>query len=581
MAKEVFESAMVIGAAGHTGEMIVRSLAPITRVDAIVKKTRRFFPPNVRVFSRIDTAFLREPEAVIVATPNPLDIVLKEIAEASKRPPVLVLTSNGVIVPRALEILGDRPDIPIVRGCIFTTVGRNEQGGLVHGPKRIALSQVRGADAAEKAQDLFEAGRFETVIVPDPKSLEWTKLLANLVGSTGAVTGLGPKETFSDKELYELEQKAIRDRLAILEASGIPFADIPWVKQMLLIPKVPSVGRGFVADKVAKSRNNRPPAAAKQIKGGERRVEASGHYHKKIIDLGRKFGLRSTLDEAIFESLMRHERGGMDLKEMNEEARRALLLDVYRHEAYQVHRESSPLITAVAEGLTRIATRKYEALGGYHIFEVLDSLRRGRSVVFAANHLSHADHPELVRGIKERMGPEFDEYNLLIVAGMLYRNDLIMRVLDKTYPHLTVSTLTEEAADEEKWKSQMVNRRSGKVAEDCLKDPTMLVVYYEGSRSRNGKLQKAKPGASGYSLHPNIELVVPVAIQGTDSIWRPGNKFFRLGEASVEFGKPIKRDEIKALAEDLPRNLRDEFMSGYVMRRIAQMLPEEQRGFYS
>lgn len=590
MAREVFKSAVVIGAAGHIGQLLVTSFAGVASIEAVVNETVRGFPHCVTVSRSIGSSLDKSPEAVILTTPNPLDKLLKQIADESRKPTVLVMTSNGIIVPKALEILEEKPDISMVRGCIFTTVGRDNEGRLIHGKKRIALSHIdrggksvyeHGTNGLEKAQALFELGGFETVIVPDSISLEFTKVFANLVAATGSITGFGPRETFNDRDLFVLEQQAIRDRLAILKAAGISLADIPWVKQIPLIPSIPDLGRRFVSDKVAKGRNNCPPAAAAQIEEGALVVEASRHYHKPIVDLGRQVGLRSPVDEAVFKILMRHEREGLDLKAMKEEDRKKILLGVYGLETYQVHRRSTPLVTALAEGITRLATKKYEALGGYYIYDALNSLRRGKSVVFAANHLSHADHPELVRGIKERMGPEFDEYNLLIVAGMLFRNDLIMRILDRTYPHLTVSTLRADATDEEKWMSQIINRRSGKVAEEILYDPTMVIVYYEGSRSRNGKLQKAKPGASGYSLHPNVELLIPAAIRGTNSIWRPGNKMFRLGEASVEFGASIKTEYLKALADDLPRNQRDEFMSDYVMRSIAQMLPEEQRGFYS
>lgn len=590
MAREIFKSAVVIGAAGHIGQLLVGSLAGVARVEAVVKDTVRGFPHDVVVSRSIGNSLDRGPEAVILATPNPLDNVLKQIADASRRPSVLVMTSNGIIIPEVLEILEERPDISIVRGCIFTTVGRDEQGDLLHGQKRIALSHVdrggrsayeHGTNGLEKAQALFELGGFETVVVPDSKSLEFTKVLSNLVGATGSITGFGPRETFRDRDLFELEQQAIRDRLAILEAAGISFADIPWVNQMLLIPRIPDLGRWYVADKVAKGRNNRPPAAAVQIEEGSKKVESSRSYHKPVIELGREVGLRSPIDEAVYEILMRHERGGLDLKAMGPREKRELLMEISGLETYQVYRESSSVVTAVAEGLTRVATRKYEERGGHHIYEALESLKAGKSVIFAARHLSHADHPEIVRAIKKYMGDEFDNYGFMIVAGMLYRNDFLMRLADRTYPHLTVSTLQEDPTDDEKWRAQIINKRSGRVAEKSLYDPTILIVYYEGSRSRDGRLQKAKPGASGYSLHSNVELVFPVAIQGTGSIWRPGDKLPRFGNASVEFGKPINTQHLKDAASSLPRNERDAFMSELVMREIAKMLPFEQRGFYS
>lgn len=587
MTKEI-SSVAVVGAAGHIGEMLIRSFAPYVRVEAVIRNTRPDFPRGVLISDSLNLTLSRKPDVLVLAMPHPVDAVFKEIAESSTRPRVLVATQNGILVPKAQEVFGKDSEMAFIRACVFTTAGRDREGNLRHGVKRVALAQVQLKDQDEgrlkKVVELFEKGGFSTVVVPDPKSLEETKLFANLVGATGAVTGLGPWETFTDPEIYKLEQRAIRDRMAILKAAGIPLADIPWINQATLIPRVPRIARFVVAGKVAKSRNNRPPAAVVQIERGMRRLEATGQYQKPIIDLGKKVGLRSEVDEAVYDVSKRHERGGsegFDLASMEPAERRQLLLKVTALESMEVFRNVSPLVNFAAEGLARIITRGFVAKGGKYIPDVIRSLEAGKSVIVAPRHLSHADHPVLVRALKEIMGKDFSKYQLTIVAGMLFNGDPLTRILNRGYPNVTVWTLPEEPSNDEKWMANIINRRSREVSEKRLGEGGIFIVYPEGSRSRDGKLQKAKPGASGYALHPNVELVVPVVIEGTQTILKPGQTLPRFGHAYVEFLEPIRTMDLKKSAAHLPRTQRDAKMSEIVMGKIAAALPEEQRGFYS
>lgn len=590
MTKEAINSVAVVGAAGHIGEMLIRSFAPHIRVEAVIRNTRPDFPRGVLISDSLSATLSRKPEAVILAIPHPVDVVFNEIAESSTKPPVLVMTQNGILLPKVQAIFGEDSGMAFIRACVFTTAGRDRSGNLQHGEKRIALAQVRVGDQGEgslrETAELFEKGGFFAVVVPDPKSLEWTKLFANLVGATSAVTGLRPWETFTDPEIYKLEQEAIRARMAILKAAGISLADIPWIKQATLIPRVPSLARSIVAGKVAKSRDNRPPAAAVQIEKGFRKVEASEHYHKPFIDLGEEVGLRTEVDEAVHDILKRHERsaleeGGFDLGSIEPEERKQLLLKVSALKSVAVLRNVDPFINLATEGLARLITRGFAASGGKHIPDVIRSLEVGRSVIFNPRHLSHADHPTVIRALREMMGKGFSKYQLTIVAGMLFNNDLVTRILNKGYPNVTVWTLPEETSEDEKWMANIINRRSREISGQRLGEGGIFIVYPEGSRSRDGKLQKAKPGASSYALHPNVEMVVPVVIQDTHTILKPGQTFPRFGHAYVEFLEPIRTEDLKEAAVHLPRTERDAKMSEIVMRKIAAALPEEQRGYYS
>jgi 1-acyl-sn-glycerol-3-phosphate acyltransferase len=102
-------------------------------------------------------------------------------------------------------------------------------------------------------------------------------------------------------------------------------------------------------------------------------------------------------------------------------------------------------------------------------------------------------------------------------------------------------------------------------------------MFPEGTRSRNGGLQPALPGAAMVALLADAP-IVPIAVTGTEGIRIPGVFFrpFRGNRIHLElrFGEPFR----------LPPEMTDarhaEAASDYMMRRIAELLPESYRGAY-
>ena len=91
-----------------------------------------------------------------------------------------------------------------------------------------------------------------------------------------------------------------------------------------------------------------------------------------------------------------------------------------------------------------------------------------------------------------------------------------------------------------------------------------LVVFPEGTRSRDGRLGRAKPGV-GVLLTRRPVPVVPVWVEGTDSPWR---NLFRRGHMRVVYGRPWVLPQEES-SSDSDRGAR--------ARRIAEALLEEIR----
>jgi 1-acyl-sn-glycerol-3-phosphate acyltransferase len=110
-------------------------------------------------------------------------------------------------------------------------------------------------------------------------------------------------------------------------------------------------------------------------------------------------------------------------------------------------------------------------------------------------------------------------------------------------------------------------------AEEKLKEGAVLVIFPEGHRSREGGLQEGRGGAVRLAVRSGCP-IVPIAMSGTGG----GLKGAMLRKPiRFRIGKPYKinigpNDKI---AWDQMNTLTEE-----MMLRIAELMPEEQRGFY-
>lgn len=78
-------------------------------------------------------------------------------------------------------------------------------------------------------------------------------------------------------------------------------------------------------------------------------------------------------------------------------------------------------------------------------------------------------------------------------------------------------------------------------AELLRSDSSAVIIFPEGTRSGDGKLQPLKKGAFVMALHTGAE-VVPAGITGSREIHRKGGWTIRSGDITLRFGEPIEAD---------------------------------------
>lgn len=117
------------------------------------------------------------------------------------------------------------------------------------------------------------------------------------------------------------------------------------------------------------------------------------------------------------------------------------------------------------------------------------------------------------------------------------------------------------------------DRQALREALKVLDSGGVLGMFPEGTRSRDGQLQAGQPGIALLALRSGAP-VLPVAIVGTDRIWRLSS-LIRRPRFTVTIGRPFKLSESEAASR---RGLSD--LSDVMMLHLAEILPVELRGAY-
>lgn len=108
------------------------------------------------------------------------------------------------------------------------------------------------------------------------------------------------------------------------------------------------------------------------------------------------------------------------------------------------------------------------------------------------------------------------------------------------------------------------------VAEEHLRAGGAFGIYPEGTRSRDGRLYKGKPGVGRLAVATGAP-VVPCALIGTDKVQPIGAKGLRPRRVTVRFAPPV---DVAGLAEQHVKARLHRAITDAVMDAIAQRSPQ-------
>ena len=151
--------------------------------------------------------------------------------------------------------------------------------------------------------------------------------------------------------------------------------------------------------------------------------------------------------------------------------------------------------------------------------EGLDHLDPTASYVFSGNHISNIDIPVMIASlpVSVRFLAKAELFKVPVLGGA-------MRAI-----HI-VRTDREAGAGAH----HAINEQVTRVVDEGLS----LVIYPEGTRSRNAEMMPFKKGAFRIAIDNGMPMV-PVTITGSETVWEPGGKRIFGGDVRLVIHEPI------------------------------------------
>ena len=203
--------------------------------------------------------------------------------------------------------------------------------------------------------------------------------------------------------------------------------------------------------------------------------------------------------------------------------------------------------------------RKYAKINvsGYENIKTADGPK-----IFISNHLSNSDGFIIEKVLKNEYDPTF-------VAGVKLSNDPVTNLGTKVVKNISIKP---NSADKEAIMSMI----------KVLKDGENLVLFPEGTRSRTGSMIEGKKGVLLVARMSKAK-IVPISLYGTEKLL-PINKNgdmageqWNEAEVNVRIGEYI---ELPKKDKDESKHEYDDRCLTYIMKSIANGLPDEYRGVY-
>jgi long-chain acyl-CoA synthetase len=160
---------------------------------------------------------------------------------------------------------------------------------------------------------------------------------------------------------------------------------------------------------------------------------------------------------------------------------------------------------------------------------------RDRNFLVVANHASHLD----MGLVKVALGDQGER-----LAALAARDYFFDTTLKRAYFENFTNLIPME-------RSGSV-RQSLRAAVEALRQGVNLLIFPEGTRSRDGQMSRFKPTAGYLALQCGVD-ALPLYIRGTHEALAPGRLLPRAADLEVVIGQPIAVDELRRRTAHLAR----------------------------
>ena len=199
-------------------------------------------------------------------------------------------------------------------------------------------------------------------------------------------------------------------------------------------------------------------------------------------------------------------------------------------------------------------------------------------VIVAANHLSYAD-ANVIEILLQRSGGAAADLaaRLTALAGPKVFTNRDRRFSSLCFGTIKVPQSADVSSEEAVLDARAVARaarRAIDVAHERLAAGDALVLFGEGTRSRDGRMQRMLPAVARYLEAAGV-WILPVGLTGPETLFPVDGSRLRPTPVTMTVGRPVRSEALLARAEGNRRRATDA-----IGLAIAALLPPPYRGAY-
>ena len=239
---------------------------------------------------------------LVILTVRAYDVAgaVSDVLEVAGSSGLVLAMQNGLGTDDELaESLGSHR---VLAGTLTMRIGMDQPGTVTRFSRSggVALATLDNSSVPNWVMELCAATGQPVVEVGNYKSLRWSKLLLNLLGSaTSAVLDMDVADIVADPVLFRIEQLAFREAGHVMEAQGIkttalPGYPVPLARAVMRLPR--PLAQCLIAPRMARARGGSSPGMRADIKRGKSEIE---QYNGAVARGAEAAGLRAPVNAAL------------------------------------------------------------------------------------------------------------------------------------------------------------------------------------------------------------------------------------------------------------------------------------------
>lgn len=242
------------------------------------------------------------------------------------------------------------------------------------------------------------------------------------------------------------------------------------------------------------------------------------------------------------------------------------------------HQPGHPLATMIMEDIAALLIANRGELNGLQHCQGALDLCHTHHVVMVSNHLSYGD----VNYFKVLLSLEgLKDFPFLVMAGPKVYQETFRCFSSMAFDTLKMAqppSRASEGANVPLRELAEITRRVMTDAKKWQERGRILYFFPEGSRSRNGSLQRFLSASARYLEHEKT-IVYPVGYRGTEHLIGVNTSEIKAEKIEIGVGQPVEAQKILSKIEGKANEKRRVLMDvlGYA---VAELLPQNMRGEY-